>query len=205
METYLEHYVLAGGWAMWLLLPASFLTVAVAVSTSLTLNRIRATDEEEQSPAGRIRTRLAQLHARHGSLSAEDVRGESETEALELFSRLQPLSAIAFLAPLTGLLGSTTALLDAYADTARRSATEFLAASVERALIPTVWGLGCAVLAGGAFFFLRAKVYRLETGVLRPVAEAAADRLLGRGSVGLPPGRGRRDRRRELESAGEEN
>lgn len=173
---------------MLLLIPASVVTVAAALRAALALRRDAVAGEGTDSSVRQVEARLRELHHRHGTLTAADVRAEADAETLRLFALLQPLSAMAALAPLAGLLGSVTALMAANADAARRGGNELLAAAVERALVPSFWGVGVAAVATAAYLMLRARLYVCETQIIRPAAEAAADRLLGR--AGMAPGRG---------------
>ena len=188
---------------MLLLIPASVVTVAAGLRAALALRHEAVAGERADSAARQVEARLRELHRRHGTLTAADVRAEVDAETLRLFSLLQPLSAMAALAPLAGLLGSLTALISANADAARRGDSELLAAAVERALIPTFWGVGVAAVATAAYLVLRARLYICETHLIRPAAEAATDRLLER--VGMAPFRkAGRSRSPSAEERGEE-
>lgn len=180
METYFDHYVLAGGWAMLFLIPASVVTIGAAFRALLALRLDALAGERNDSSAARVAARLRELHERHGTVSADDIRAEVDGEALRLFALLQPISAMAALAPLAGILGSVTSLMAANNEAARRGSADFLPALVERALIPTMWGLGIALLATACYTALRARLYYCERRWLRPAAERAADDLLGR-------------------------
>lgn len=183
MESYFDHYVLGGGWAMALLLPAGLIALSAFVRAWLAIAHAGAADAaDEGSPARRISDRLRTLHARHATLTADDVRAEAASEALHLVATLQPLAAAAALAPLAGALGTLTALMQAHADASRSGAAagtvDWLPSAVERAMVPSLWGMAIALAATAGHALLRARVWRVESRVLIPVAERVADALL---------------------------
>ena len=194
IETYLEHYVIGGGWAMLVLLPASMLAVTLIVRGWLLLNRshIAGTAAAEgagtgpdttprglgaDTATGRVIVRLRELHARTGEVSPDDVRAEISSETVALYSQFHLLVALYVLAPLVGLLGSLTAIMSANLDVVAGGGAERLAAAVERALVPTLWGVGVACVAYAGFAVLRARLFLVERRTLLPLVEAEAAAL----------------------------
>lgn len=187
MQTYFEHYVLGGGWAMLLLLPGSMITLAVMLRGWLAL-RSSSLTRAADSPATRIGARLALLSERFGHLTMEDVRAEVDAEVNDLRAIFQPLLAALVIAPLIGVLGSLTAIMSANAAAAAGSGAEALAARVEQALVPSMWGTGIALAAALGLFMLNVRLYRSARQVLEPAAEASARDLL---RLGERPGASR--------------
>jgi hypothetical protein len=181
VQSYFEHYVLAGGWAMLLLIPASVLAVAIVVRGVIAMrsgNFAESTKGTEPTRTMEVIARLEALSDTHKTVTAEDVRAESWREVIDLYSLLQPLPTIAFLAPLVGLLASTFRVMAAQRQVASAASIEPLAAAVEGALIPMVWGIGVACIAYAGYAALKARLYYCERNLLVPRVEAGATRLI---------------------------
>lgn len=145
----LTRYVLDGGWSMLLLLPASVVTMAVALRCFWLLR-----DSNLQRIA-------SALHVTENTSRADT----AYAAALQLYGSLQPLVAMYVLAPLIGLLGSLTALMPIQAQLSSSSPRhpEAFAAAFHHALIPPFWGLSIACVSYAAFAILRAQIFRAET------------------------------------------
>jgi hypothetical protein len=124
------------------------------------------------SPIGRIIGRLDEMYRRTGTMTAADARVELEAEMIYLFVQLQPLAFLFVIAPLIGLLGSVTGVMSATLDTATGGAIENLAAAMERALIPTMWGVGVSVISYAGFALLRMRLYYCERVLVWPAVES---------------------------------
>ena len=177
LQSYFEHYVLGGGWAMLILVPASVVVVAVLVRGLLSLREKEFTSPSAFNRANAVVARLRQIIERHKNLTAEDVRAETSREILDVYAGFQPLVLITFVAPLIGLLASVLRLMAAQRTVASTGSIEPLAAATEQALIPMAWGVGVACLAYAAFVLLRSRLYYVERELLVPAAERAAGEL----------------------------
>lgn len=170
METYFQHYVLNGGWAMLLLIPASVVTLAAILRGFILLYGRGACNEA----VANIQERLSTI-AGHGTKpTTEDVRAEVAGETLELYSAIQPLATMYVLTPLIGLLGSVTQVMNANVTLKSGTSAEKVGAALEAALVPTMWGLGIAVVAYAGFALLRSRLFRCERTNIMPRAEAIA-------------------------------
>lgn len=175
-ESYFQHYVVNGGWAMLLLVPACLVMFAAIVRAMLVLTRQAIIAEgERSSPSAlqRVMERMQQIRSVHGIVTAEDVRSEIFVEVTHLYSFLVPLTAVFILAPLAGVLGAITALMNANIDLARGVSPGTLAISAERALVAPAWGVGISLVAYLAYAILRLRLYYCETRLLRPAVEKA--------------------------------
>lgn len=152
-ESILAHYVLDGGWSMLLLLPASVVSVAAALRSAWMMRGTAVLDIARQLPAHDDPLRPERAYA----------------AALQLYGTLQPLVAMYVLSPLIGLLGSLTTLIPVQSHLLTPGArqVESLHAAYQHALIPPFWGVAIAAFSYAAFALLRARVFRVETELLR--------------------------------------
>jgi biopolymer transport protein ExbB/TolQ len=178
VDTYFNHYVLNGGWAMLLLIPASVVTVAALLRGWLILRQSALSPLDKNRTASAIVARLQAIADDHKRITPDDVRAEISNETLNLYAALQPLVAMYVLAPLAGVLGAVTKLMAAYSDIASGLSPEALASLTESALVPVMWGVAIAAVAYAAFATLRARLFYIETRIIRPQVEAAATELL---------------------------
>lgn len=103
----------------------------------------------------------------------EDV-GAREVRAL--VSSLRPLTVVAVIAPLLGLLGTVIGIILAFRDIALSNAIgrpEALSAGIAQALVTTAAGLVIAIPTQAIYYWLRARIDRFAQRV-----EAVGDRLL---------------------------
>lgn len=173
IANYFDHYVLGGGWAMLILIPASVVALAAILRAALlfrTVALMGGRGGADDCPAARLVSRLKALRESAGNLTAGDARIEVQAETLRMYAMLQPLAAMFVLSPLAGLLGSITAIMNANLDAARGGNAEALAAAIERALIPAMWGVAIAAAAYTGFAFLRARLFYCEDKLLAPLA-----------------------------------
>jgi hypothetical protein len=172
-RTFFEHYVLGGGWAMLLLLPALVVTLFAGVRGLLVVRAAR------QSGASHLAARLEELHERHGALSLHDARSEVEAMVNSFCALLLPLQAVFVLAPLAAVAGSVWRVMTA-AMAASAGSVEPFAAEVEQALVPLLWGVAIAALAYGLHWMIRIAILSLERDMLIPAADEAVERLSAR-------------------------
>lgn len=170
MQSYFEHFVVAGGWAMLLLVPASMVALA-SFFRALLAYRWVAVAGGQQSKAAEVVARLSDLRSRHGNLSAEDIRAEIRTGVNDLYALLQPLIAVFVAAPLVGIVGSITLLMAANLDVASGGGVDRLAANYERALVPLLWGTAISALSYLGYAVLKARLYHCERNLLTPAVE----------------------------------
>lgn len=170
METYFEHFVLAGGWTMLLLLPGSIAAIALFARGLLMLRRSEIL-ESESSIARRIRG-VASIGEPEAS-----VEQAKRDEVTDLFARIQPLYVLCVLAPMIGLLGSILAIMSVNFDAAAGASPEFVAAGIERALVPSLWGVGICAFSYAAFAILRARLYWVERRLLSLPNLTATDKF----------------------------
>lgn len=178
MQSYFEHYVLRGGWAMLLIVPMSVVALAAMIRAALAYRRGQiAARGDARSAASRISSRLAVLQEEYKTITAEDVRAETTNEVLDLYALLQPLPAIFILAPVVGAIGSITHLMATMLAISRGGSVERLSQAAEAALVPLFWGVAVSAFAYLGWAVLRARLFYCERHYLRPSAEKAASDL----------------------------
>lgn len=149
--SYLNRYVLDGGWVMLLLLPASVISLAVALRATWLL-RESAVKEVAQALATEPGTE---------ELSPSE---RAYHAALALYGMLQPLAVLVTLAPMVGLLGSLLIQYELTSAGSGRAAGGLL----PRVLLPSIWGVAIGVFSHLAYALLRAKVFTAESEILLP-------------------------------------
>lgn len=162
LETYLTHYVLNGGWAMLLLVPASIVVVAAIVRAALLVRAEEVVAKGNESALQRV---LAVVDAESPE---EKMREAVEDETLRIYAQFQPLLIAYVAAPMIGVIGSITMLMNANLELARGGAAEAMATYAERALIPSMWGSVIGLVAFIAFAILRWRLYYVERDILMP-------------------------------------
>lgn len=123
--------------------------------------------------------------ANHGRPAFEirvTVSDFADSELFHLRKHIRAISGLAMLAPLLGLFGTVLGMISAFHALSQQSGsgkTELLASGISLALIATASGLGVAILASGAYYYLLGRVDRLiqEMDVLtnQAVALVASD------------------------------
>jgi len=182
---------------LWPLAACSILTVGFALERLLALRRKRVAPPDfvdrflERLAAGKLdRDRALELckahdcvagrvfgHAvrawgRPGAEIRQTVAFDSAGEVVELKRNLRVLSAMATLGPLLGLLGTVVGIIqsfDALGGKAGPQRGEMLAQGISLALVATAFGLGIAIFAVAAYYFL---LNRLEV-LTREIDESA--------------------------------
>ncbi len=88
----------------------------------------------------------------------------ADSELFHLRKHIRAISGLAMLAPLLGLFGTVLGMISAFHALSQQSGsgkTELLASGISLALIATASGLGVAILASGAYYYLLGRVDRL--------------------------------------------
>jgi hypothetical protein len=149
-DSILTHYVLDGGWSMLLLVPASVVSVAVALRSAWL-------------------TRGSELQRIAAGLPGEGRADAAYSAALQLYGTLQPLVAMYVLAPLVGLLGGLTTLIPIQVQLLTPGARqiEVLTKAYQAALLPLFWGVAVATFSYAVFALLRARIFRAESELFR--------------------------------------
>ncbi|WP_165070338.1 MotA/TolQ/ExbB proton channel family protein [Paludisphaera rhizosphaerae] len=122
--------------------------------------------------AGRVFGHAVRAWGRPGAEIRQTVAFDSAGEVVELKRNLRVLSAMATLGPLLGLLGTVVGIIqsfDALGGKAGPQRGEMLAQGISLALVATAFGLGIAIFAVAAYYFL---LNRLEV-LTREVDEYA--------------------------------
>ncbi len=106
----------------------------------------------------------------------------ADSELFHLRKHIRAISGLAMLAPLLGLFGTVLGMISAFHALSQQSGsgkTELLASGISLALIATASGLGVAITASAAYYYLLGRVDRLiqEMDVLtnQAVALVASD------------------------------
>lgn len=160
-ESYLDRFVLNGGWSMCLLLPFSVMAFAFSVRCVLALR-----SDNINYAAGQLHQRIQQS----SDTSKEYARDESYRAALQLYTLLQPLWTIFTLSPLVGLAGSITTLMVLFSG---RLTDPGNVAILHHAMIPPLWGVSISVVSYTVAALCRGRIYDIETEVFLPAATAA--------------------------------
>ena len=165
---------------MLVLIPASVVALASCLRAwaATTRRAVAAETDAVDTAAGRVLARLRVTRDSFGAITAQDVREEIADEVLDLYSLLQPLVVVLVGAPLVGALGSVAGMMVALRASAAAGAAEPLAAAAERALIPSVWGVGLALAAFLMWAWLRARLAARERDDLAPAVDAGVADLI---------------------------
>lgn len=166
-ETYLDKYLLNGGWSMLLLVPFSVVALAVSLRCLLALRTAAVAPLAEQ-----LRVRFS-TPTFGGKATLEDRRAQAYDAALQLYALLQPLWALFVLAPLVGLAGSITNLMGVFERTAANPA--LLIPELQHALVPPMWGVAISAFCYTAAAICRARVFNVESDILQPAAMDALE------------------------------
>jgi biopolymer transport protein ExbB/TolQ len=163
LDNALKHYVLDGGWAMLLLIPASVLAVGIVLRNLWTLRWSALEDK-----ASELET--SQGDRAMPSSMADDV---VEREVLKLCSYVQPLSALFVLAPLAGLLGSLVQLSALFERIEGGLAVSQSQAAVifRGALLPAIWGALLSAFCYAWYAVFRSRILSAEEELFHGTAE----------------------------------
>jgi biopolymer transport protein ExbB len=193
----MRRLVLTANPMLWPLAACSILTVGFALERLLALRRRRIAPPDfvdrflerlasgkldrdralelckaHDCVAGRVFGHAVRAWGRPGAEIRQTVAFDSAGEVVELKRNLRVLSAMATLGPLLGLLGTVVGIIqsfDALGGKAGPQRGEMLAQGISLALVATAFGLGIAIFAVAAYYFL---LNRLEV-LTREVDEHA--------------------------------
>jgi biopolymer transport protein ExbB len=192
----LELFV-KGGWVMYPILAASVLALAVSLERAVHFLRIRNDDDalfvrvRKLLAGGRTEECLAACKSARGPVAASLSvclrnlhKGAERTEALiehegsdllaGLEKHLRILSVVAQIAPLLGLLGTVTGMIQAFMSvetTGGRASVTALAGGIWEALLTTAFGLCVAIPAMLAYHCFEGQVDDYERKIHRCVHE----------------------------------
>jgi biopolymer transport protein ExbB len=190
-----------GGWIMFVLLGLSFVMGTFTVERLTHLKRkniapdglsrraqdawrkgdmdgvVKAADEQPSVLASAIR-----LLVKHRHIPGSDVSNIAGDEVSRLMrrhlQRAYPLAVVATLAPLLGLLGTITGMIEAFEVVAIAGSlgdASMLASGIAKALVTTAFGLIVAIPALGLYHHFRSRTHELSLGVEEEVDELISD------------------------------
>lgn len=186
-----------GGWVMYPILAASVLALAVIAERAVHFLRIRNDDDalydrvRALAAKGNLKESLAACEAARGPVAASLAvclrnlhKGAQRAETLiehegsdllaDLEKHLRILSVVAQTAPLLGLLGTVTGMIQAFMSveaTGGRASVTALAGGIWEALLTTAFGLCVAIPAMLAYHCFEGRVDDYERKIHRCVHE----------------------------------
>ncbi len=164
-------------------IPAAFLDELVALRDlrKLTPKTLDELCKKYPSPMSNI-AKAALLRVGQPLIEVEKALEDAATRELAIMrSAIRPLTAIASVAPLLGLLGTVFGMIDAFIVTSQpglKDRTEMLAGGIYEALVATAAGLLVAVPALIAAYFFTGRLDRLSREIgdrLTPLVPALAN------------------------------
>ncbi len=196
MDSYLQRYVIDGGWMMAVLIPTSLIALALIVQGYVRLRRARVAptalkksaerlrEAEEAvafqemlhvhpSPLGRLAAHLLRLDVVGDDAESDEREGDYlrttlNDEVDRLWQETTALGTIYEAAPLMGLLGTVIGLIEAFYEFVSNPehSVESLSTGVNHALITTMWGLMIAIPALIFVRYFRTRIFRYEKEIL---------------------------------------
>ena len=193
-KSFVESYILAGGWIGFVILFCSFISLALIIEHVVNIKRDKIVppqlvdeiegmfENEEYQEAlelceaepnfltNILAAGLPKINAGFETMKASmDEAGEEET--IKLQQKIGYLSLIANIAPMMGLFGTVSGMIKAFETIAARGAAvtpSDLAGGISQALVTTFLGLFVAIPSMIAYFFFRNRVVRctLEIGAI---------------------------------------
>lgn len=198
--SYLDFFVVKGGWIAYFLIMLSVVTIALTIEHSFSIRRativpsvamqetqtllqarkyveaINYTAEEPSMLGHALHASL--LEAGNGFAAMERALEETlEDRAARLFRKTEYVHIIGNVAPMIGLLGTVTGMILLFAEIHASDAflePRTVADRIAVALITTFWGLAVSIPALSIF-----AVFRNRIDVLTAECALAAERLLG--------------------------
>jgi biopolymer transport protein ExbB len=185
---YFARYVVGGGWITWfILLPMSVAMVALVIAYGLTIRRAVLLPESvreriAQACEQRQYRAVAEFVAHEPSMLAQVVRAglaeavqgqwaiqraideATEQESTRLMRRVEWLNVIGNIAPMVGLFGTVTGMIQAFYQLVEISRAggvtnaAQLADAISLALVTTFWGLAIAIPALAAVAIFRNRI-----------------------------------------------
>jgi biopolymer transport protein ExbB len=162
--------VISHGWALWPLIIASIVALALIIERSLALRRSKVlpprllqdvlgivgkrqvtpevvTRLEQSSPLGRVLAAALRNHNAPRNVAAEAVANAGSHAAHDLSRYLTLLGSIGSVAPLLGLLGTVVGMIEIFGSQQAGSNPQQLAQGISLALYATAFGIIVAVPA----------------------------------------------------------
>jgi biopolymer transport protein ExbB len=204
MGSYLEKYVLAGGFMMFFLIPTSLVAVAWIAQGYIRLRRGRVAPgqvlaaarrledpqaavrfqemlAEHPAPVARLAAHLLRLNVVGPDAKSEEEEDERFRLALSdeidrLWHETTGLATIYVSAPLMGLLGTVTGMMRTFEEftTNPNHSVESLSTGINEALVTTMWGLFIAIPVGIFVQVFRRRIFRYEKDLLPRAAKELA-------------------------------
>lgn len=204
METYLDQYVVAGGFMMYFLVPVSLLAVGWVFQGYVRLSRARVlprtltsvasalSDRESalffqealaahRSPLGRLAAHLLRLNVVGADTKSDEEENDHLRPALSdeidrLWQETTGLATVYAIAPLMGLLGTVMGMIRTFREfTANpEHSVESLSMGINQALVTTMWGLVIAIPAYVFVQIFRRRIFLYEKDLLPRAAKDLA-------------------------------
>lgn len=165
-ENLFQTYILSGGWAMVLLVPASIVALATIIRAVMRLwgPSVRRLTSDVRSTIIDQKSRTA--------LTLTDARVIASDTAASIYGTLQPLSAIYAIAPMIGALGAAWSLRRVWQQPASLP-NENMQTALAQAFVPLGWGIVVGLVSILGYAILRARLVTIEHNLLAPAAIAA--------------------------------
>ena len=131
---------------------------------SAKVNELTEVCRENGSPISHFFGIVVANHGRPAFEIRVTVSDFADSELFHLRKHIRAISGLAMLAPLLGLFGTVLGMISAFHALSQQSGsgkTELLASGISLALIATASGLGVAILASAAYYYLLGRVDRL--------------------------------------------
>jgi biopolymer transport protein ExbB len=131
---------------------------------SAKLNELSEVCRENGSPISRFFTIVLENAGRPSFEIRVTVSDFADSELFHLRKNIRAISGLAMLAPLLGLFGTVLGMISAFHALSQQSGsgkTELLASGISLALIATASGLGVAIVASAAYYYLLGRMDRL--------------------------------------------
>jgi biopolymer transport protein ExbB len=214
VESYLERFVLSGGFMMVFLIPTSFLALVWIAQGFIRLRRGRVMPSSlsaaahglsdaksagefhevlagHASPLGRLAAHLLRLNVVGVDPKAieeeqEHLRPALNDEVDRLWQETTGLVTIYTVAPLMGLLGTVIGMIRTFYEFTNNPEHSIasLSTGINQALVTTMWGLFIAIPAFIFVQILRRRIFRYEKDLLPRAARELAQTVWERAQAG---------------------
>ncbi|MHC4939160.1 MAG: MotA/TolQ/ExbB proton channel family protein [Planctomycetota bacterium] len=204
-KSFVEAYILAGGPIGFVILFMSFISLALIIEHIVNIKRDKIVppqlideiegmfDNEEYQEAlelceaepnyltNILAAGLPKINAGFETMKAS-MDEAAEEEAVKLQQKIGYLSLIGNIAPMMGLFGTVSGMIEAFETIAKMGAAvtpSDLASGISTALVTTFLGLFVAIPTMIAYFFFRNKVIRVSIEIAA-IADDLVDRFRGK-------------------------